>query len=185
MEENRKLRVGIITSNPLVKTGFSHNAKNILPLLYQSNKYEIFLLAQSSPPNDPNFQRMPWKTQGVFVNFDQQKFNQDPGYQRFVAYGNTAVESFVLENRLDVCFHIEDIWSSSSEAYLNTDWFKHIKDNFVQWSTADSEPILPNFKEWAEKCPNVWFWSSFGYRWFNIWIGHALPRDVIGYVYRT
>ena len=164
MEEKRRLNVGFVTSNPLVKTGFSHNAKNLLPILYKLNKYNLFLLAQSSQDNDPNFQRMPWVTKGVFKNFDQNRFNQDPAYQRYVAYGNSAVEDFVVNNRLDVCFHIEDIWSSDNGTYLNSEWFKHIKNNFVQWSTADSEPILPNFKEWAEKCPNLWFWSSFAER---------------------
>ncbi len=164
MEEKRKLRGGIITSNPLVKTGFSHNCKNILPLLYETDKYELFLLAQSSPENDPNFQRMPWKTEGVFRNFDQQRFQQDPSYQRFVAYGNTAVEKFVLDNKLDFVIAIEDIWGFAPEAYFNTDWFKHIKDNFLMWTTADSEPILQTIKDWAEKCPNIYFWGSFAER---------------------
>jgi glycosyltransferase involved in cell wall biosynthesis len=107
---------------------------------------------------------MPWTTQGVFKNFDQQRFNTDPGYQRFVAYGNTAVEEFVVNNKLDVVLAVEDVWAFEGGAYLNSEWFKHIKQNTVLWSTADSEPILPNFKEWAEKCPNVWFWSSFAER---------------------
>lgn len=161
--EKRKLRVGFITSNPLLKTGFSHNIKNLLPILYQSNKYEIFLLSQQTRSGDPHLSRMPWHSEGVFVNFDDNKM-KDPGYQRFVSYGNTAVEGFVTRNKLDVCFHIEDIWSSNDDVYLKSDWFKHIKDNFVQWSTADSEPILPNFKKWAENCKNIWFWSSFAER---------------------
>ena len=45
--------------------------------------------------------------------------------------------------------------------------FNHLKNNFVQWSTADSEPILQNFKDWAEKCPNLWFWASFAQRCLN------------------
>ena len=162
--EERKLNVGFITSNPLVKTGFSHNIRNILPILYRSGKYNIFLLSQSSPENDPNFKRMPWKTEGVFRNFDQNRFNQDPGYQRYVAYGNTAVEYFIKNNKLDIVFAIEDVWAFTNENYINADWFSHIKNNFVLWSTADSEPILQNFKDWADKCPNLWFWASFAER---------------------
>jgi glycosyltransferase involved in cell wall biosynthesis len=164
MEEKKKLNVGFITSNPLVRTGFSHNAKNILSLLYKNNKYNLFLLSQSTSDGDPNFLRMPWVTNGVFRNFDQNKFNQDPGYQRFVAYGNTAIEDFVTNNKLDVVLAVEDVWAFENGNYLNSDWFKHLKQNTVLWSTADSEPILPNFKEWAEKCPNIWFWSSFAER---------------------
>jgi glycosyltransferase involved in cell wall biosynthesis len=107
---------------------------------------------------------MPWKTEGVFRNFDQNRFNQDPGYQRYVAYGNTAVEEFVTKNKLDVLFAVEDVWAFETGNYLASDWFNHIKNNVVLWATADSEPILYNFKEWALKCPNVWFWASFAER---------------------
>ncbi len=164
MNDN-KLRIGFIT-NCLVggKTGLARNVKALLPILYKTGKYEIFFLAQGMPDNDPNFLKLPFKCEGVFKNFDQIRFQQDPNYQRFVAYGNAAVEEFVVKNKLDVVFHIDDIWSADSGAYLNSDWYSNIKENFVQWTTADSEPILPAFKEWAQKCPNMWFWSSFAER---------------------
>lgn len=160
-----KLRVGFITNCPVGgKTGLSRNSKALLPIFYNSNKYEIFFLAQGMADNDQNFLKLPFKCEGVFKNFDQVKFQQDPNYQRYVAYGNSAVEEFVVKNKLDVVFHIDDIWSADSGAYLNSDWYSNIRENFVQWATADSEPILPAFKEWAKKCPNMWFWSSFAER---------------------
>jgi glycosyltransferase involved in cell wall biosynthesis len=162
--ENRKLRVGFVGDFCLAKTGFGRSMKSLLPILYKNQKYEIFTLNQGCQDNSPDFQRLPWKSEGVFRNFDQNRFNQDQGYQRWVAYGNAAISDFVLKNRLDIVVHQQDIWSSSVDAYLKSDWFAHIKNNFIQHSTADSVPILPDFKEWVKNCPNVWFWTSFAER---------------------
>lgn len=162
---NYKLRVGFISNCPIAgKTGLGRNTKCTLPLLYNTDKYEIFFLAQGMQDNEPNFHKLPFKVEGVFKNFDPNRIQSDQAYQRYVAYGNTAVEEFVVNNKLDVVFHIDDIWSSDINTYLKSDWYKHIKNNFVQWTTADSEPILPAFKEWAKNCPNMWFWSSFAER---------------------
>lgn len=161
----RKLKVGFITSSILVKTGFSNHIKRLLPYLYKTNKYELFHLNQGMPDNHPDFQRFPWKNEGVFKpgQFDHIRFNNpnEEEYKRVVSYGNLAVKDFILNNELDVVIHIEDIWSSTEEMYLKSEWWPVIKDNFLQSTTADSLPILPNFKVWAEKCKNIWFWSSF------------------------
>ncbi|MEK6879019.1 MAG: DUF4214 domain-containing protein [Nanoarchaeota archaeon] len=156
-----KLKVGFITSYPAAKTGFSRNIHALLPYLYNLKKYDIYLLAQSMQDNIPDFLRYPIHIEGVFKNFDQQRFEKDEGYKRHVAYGNTAVADFVVRNKLDIVVHIEDIWSSANEAYFGQPFFEHIKENFLQWSTADSLPILPNFKDWAKQVKNMWLWSSF------------------------
>lgn len=163
MTGQTKLRVGIITSSILIKTGFSNNIRSLLPLLYKTGKYELFHLNQGIAET-PDFQRFPWHNESVFKNgtFDVGRFqSQDEGYKRHVSYGNLAVESFIINNKLDVVIHIEDIWSSAEDAYLKSKWWPHYKNNFLQWTTADSLPILPNFKTWAENCPNMWFWTSF------------------------
>ena len=167
MSENR-LRIGFVTSSILVKTGFSNNARYLLPYLYKTGKYELFHLNQCIDDNDPNLKRFPWKNSGVFRRgeFDEGKFNNpgEEGYRRFVSYGNTAVERFVRENKLDVLIHCEDGWSSEVSAYLDSKWYSYLKDNVLQWTTADSLPILPIFKTWAERCRNVWFWADFAER---------------------
>jgi glycosyltransferase involved in cell wall biosynthesis len=166
---NRKLKIGFISNCPVGgKTGLSRNMRALLPILYKMDKYEIFFLAQGMPDNDSNFLKLPWKNFGVFKNFDQIRFQQDPNYQRLVAYGNTSVEDFVVSNKLDVIFAVDDEWAFDPNFYLNTDWYNHIKDNFINWVTADSEPILPLIKEWTQKCKNTWFWSSFAERLLKI-----------------
>jgi glycosyltransferase involved in cell wall biosynthesis len=162
---NRKLRVGFISNCPTAgKTGLSRNMRALLPILYKTNKYELFFLAQGMSDGDGNFQKLPFKCEGVFKNFDQNRMNQDGNYQRVVAYGNTAVESFATNNKLDSIVLLDDFWAGLPEFYFNTDWYKHMKQNFMFVATADSEPILPLGKEWAEKCPNMKFWSEFASR---------------------
>lgn len=165
MGEQRKLRVGFVSNCPVGgKTGLSRDMRCLTTELYKKNKYELFFLAQQMQDNDPNFQKLPFRCQGVFKNFDQQRFNQDPNYQRFVAYGNAAVENFVIDNKLDCLILSDDGWSYDLNSYVKTDWYKHIKENVLAKITADSEPILPMIKEWAQECPNFHVWTEFAER---------------------
>ena len=158
-----KKRVGFVTSSILLKTGFSHNAKVLLPYLWKTDKYELFHLNQGMPPT-PDFLRLPWKNDAVLVPglFDQNRFNTDPGYQRCVSYGNCVVEKFIIDNKLDHLILIEDGWSFEPDYYFKSKWWSFMKDNVLLWTTCDSLPVLPLFKEWAQNCKNTWFWSSFG-----------------------
>lgn len=159
----KRLNVGFISSSLLVRTGFSNHMRALLPYLYKLNKYNLFHLNQGMG-DTPDFQRFPWKNFPVLQNgtFDVGRFqSQDEGYKRHVSYGNLAVEKFILDNKLDILIHCEDIWSSDENSYLKSKWWPYLKDNFLQWTTADSLPILPNFKTWAENCDNLWFWTSF------------------------
>lgn len=161
----RKLRIGIVSNCPVGgKTGLARNQKAILPLLYNTDKYELFFLAQGMSDNSTDFQRLPFKCEGVFKNFDQNRFNQDQGYQRIVSYGATAVEQFVLSNKLDCLVLSDDQWAFPNDFYLNTDWFKYMKKNILPIITADSLPLLPQIKEWAEKCENMSFWTNFAWK---------------------
>ena len=161
----RKKRVGIVTNNTLVKTGFARNAKTLLSYLYQNfgDSIELFHLAQATQEGDPKLSMVPWKTIPVFTReiMHTERFNNDHGYQRLVSYGNEAVERFTIDNQLDVLIHVEDIWSSAHDAYWKKDYFDFIKSNFVNWTTLDSLPILPDAKTWATKTKNFWTWASF------------------------
>ncbi len=162
--EQKKLKVGFISNSPLIKTGLSRNVKAILPILYKTNKYDIYFLNQSMGDNDPNYQRFPWKNEGVMKNFDQNRINQDQQYARTCAYGNLAIEDWVVKNKLDVVITWDDGWAFLPEFYFKKDWYQHIKENFLIDITVDSEPILPLIKEWARECPNFHSWSGFAER---------------------
>ncbi len=162
MQEQKRLKIGIISNCPVSgKTGLARNQGSLLPVLYRLNKYDFFFLAQGMQDGDPNFQKLPWPTFGVFKNIDQNRWNSDDGYKRWISYGNGAVADFVINNKLDIVIHSDDIWSSDFQNYCGSDWFQYIKSNFVQHTTCDSLPILPDFKKWAESGCEMWFWTSF------------------------
>lgn len=162
---DRKKRVGFV-SNAVTgaKTGFSRHIRALLEYLYTVNKdIEIFHLAQTVQEGDPRLNVTPWKTFPVFTReiMSTERFRNDHGYQRLISYGNEAVERFTVDNQLDVLIHIEDIWSSSHDGYWKKDYYDFIKDNFLNWTTLDSLPILPDAKTWATKTKNFWTWASF------------------------
>ena len=158
-----KKRIGFVTSSILLKTGFSHHAKVLLPYLWRTNNYELFHLNQGIGQT-PDFNRFPWKNEGVMIPgmFDQNRFNSDPGYQRDVSYGNLAIEKFIINNKLDYLILAEDPWAYSPDYYFKSRWWNSMKNNTLLWTTVDSLPVLPLVKEWTQNCPNIWFWASFG-----------------------
>lgn len=161
-----KIRVGIVTSPVFIKTGFSCNAKILLSYLYKTGKYELIHLNTGTDFNDPNLQKTPWKNEGIFnrpnSNIDMQRVRNDPEYQRLATYGNLTIENFVIDNKLDCIILIEDGWAFVRDFYYLSPWYKHLKENVLLWTTCDSVPVLDLFKDWAQNCPNVLFWSSFG-----------------------
>lgn len=165
---SKKLKVGFISNSPLIKTGLSRNIKALLPILYKTEKYEIFMLNQSMPDGEQNYQRFPWNNEGAIKNFDQNRFNSDSNYQRWVAYGNAAVGDWVVRNRLDVVLFFDDPWGADLETYIKSDWYNFIKNNFLFDITLDSEPIIGQGKELAKNCPNFHVWSGFAERLLKI-----------------
>ena len=160
----KKLNVGFLSNCVVQKTGLARNAKDIVTTIFKKSKYNIFFLNQGMPDNHPDYLRLPWKNFGVMKNFDQNRFNQDQGYQRAVAYGGPAVEEFVISNKIDVFITFDDIWAFPPEFYYQTNWYKHMKDNVLVNLTIDSEPIMPQAKDWAVNCPNLHVWSGFAKR---------------------
>jgi glycosyltransferase involved in cell wall biosynthesis len=158
-----KKRVGISTSSPLVKTGFSKVGFEIAKYLYNTGKYEIYYLHHSISNNDPNFQRFPWHNQGALIHEVVTNPSwQDPNWQRWAAYGNARSHDFIVGNKLDIIILAEDIWAFAADQYYKQDFFQFCKNNTIVWTTCDSEPILGAFKDWIDNCPNVLFWTKFG-----------------------
>ena len=160
----RKKRIGFISSSPLVKTGFSHSIKTLLSYLYKTNKYEIYLLHQGMMDGHPDFQRFPYKSTGALTQeiVNSEQWHKDQNFQRTASYGNFQAKDFIIKNELDNIYLVEDVWAFPSETYWKQDYFDFCKKNVVLHTTCDSLPVLPQFKEWAEHCPNIYFWTKFG-----------------------
>lgn len=161
--EKKKLSVGIISSPVWLRTGFGGVMKVLLPYLYKTGKYELFHLNQGVG-NAPEFQRYPWSNEAAIRPelIDHAKFNNpaEEAYRRYVSYGNPAIEDFIVKNSLEAVIFCDDIWGADVNTYLNSKWFPYFKDNLLMYSTADSSPVLPLFKEYAQKT-NLWVWASF------------------------
>ncbi|MEK6884887.1 MAG: hypothetical protein AABY22_34970, partial [Nanoarchaeota archaeon] len=155
--KENKLRVGIVTSSCLLRTGFSTNAKALIPYLWKSKKFDIYHLNQGLG-DTPDFQRFPWKNEGVYRSgtFDQNRMNSsDEAYKRIVSYGNLAIESFIIRNKIEALLLVEDGWSFCSDQYYKSKWWPYLKDNVFLWTTIDSLPPIPLYREWAENEPSL------------------------------
>lgn len=137
-------------------TGFGKNKKNIMRYLYDTNKYEIFELADAYNWDSPNLKSVPWECRGSLPR-KKDLVGLDASKRRSEGYGFTLVDKAVKEFKPDVYIGMEDIWAYNG--FHNKPWWNKI--NCMVWTTLDSLPILPQAIEYAPKIKNYYVWSSF------------------------
>jgi len=140
-------------------TGFGKNSKNILRYLQKTGKYEIIEFANGLKWGDKSLSLRPWKAQGSLPNNPKllQELNKDPKRGRAASYGAETIDSAIKEYKPDIYLGVEDVWAFAG--YWDKPWWKKI--NSIIWTTLDSQPILPQALECAEKTKHFYSWASF------------------------
>ena len=147
-------------------TGFGKNAKNILSYLYKTGKYEIIEVANGKTFDDPELQKLPWKSIGSLPRPTQQipeKEQKKQEFQRNVSYGQYGIDEIVKEQKPDIYIGVEDIWAFSG--YQKRKWWNKL--NCMIWTTLDSLPILPEAVKMAPDIKHYYTWASFASKEMN------------------
>lgn len=155
----RKKRILFLTDYAGINTGFGKNIKLLLTYLYKTGKYELFNAACGITEDTPDAERFPWRTIGVIPRDPGflQRMQQDPHFARVASYGEPQIAKIVEEVKPDVVFAIQDSWGAlfvTDKAFFN-------KIPTVCCITFDSEPLLPDTVEKANKIKHYWCWSDF------------------------
>lgn len=158
----RKKRVLIHSNFVRAFTGFGKNKKNIMRYLYDTDKYELFELANGLNWKDPATENVPWTCRGSLPPANELQ-SLPPEQQRAEGYGGRLVDQAVKEFKPDVYIGIEDIWAFNG--YHTKPWWNKI--NTMIWTTLDSLPILPQAIEYAPKIKNYYVWSPFAEKAFK------------------
>ena len=160
-------------------TGFGKNAKNILRYLYSTKKYELIEFANGTQWDDPSLKTRPWKAQGSLTN-NPSSLNQlkaDPQKAREAGYGGGTIDQAIKHYKPDIYIGVEDIWAFGS--FWEKPWWDKI--NSMIWTTLDSQPILPQAVQAADKTKNFYVWSSFAEKDLNE-LGHDHVKTLHGTV---
>jgi len=154
-------KIVFLTNALFIKTGLSRNLKAILKEIYPLDKYEIVHYCSGVSESDPNLDKYPWKTIGSIPSnpLDIQKIQSDPHLSRMASYGGYRVEQVIKDEKPDILWCSDDIWSFPPDKFCDTKWGKHL--NLISHITIDSIPILPEAIQQA-KNSNFYSWASFG-----------------------
>lgn len=151
-------KIVLQTNAPWQKTGLGQNGRYLMKHLLKTGKYEVVYYCTSMTlANDPNLSRMPCKAYGA-IPLDQRIIDElNRGGAREVAYGSHFIDQIVKDEKPDIWWESDDIWSSPS--YDSRPWFKHV--HAIYHKTPDSRPILEEAYKQAKATPHFTTWSKF------------------------
>jgi glycosyltransferase involved in cell wall biosynthesis len=153
-------KIVLTTNPPWISTGLSENGKFLAQYLQKTGKYDLVYYCSQVSAGDPNHARMPWKSFGA-VPTDPQiiaQLNQDPFRARQVSYGAYYIDKIVKEEKPDILWCSDDVWSYQGD-FIGAPWWRQI--NSILHVTVDSVPVLDLAYEQARSTPNYYTWASF------------------------
>lgn len=157
-----KKKIILQTNNPILKTGLAENGRLLMKyLLSKKDKYDLVYYMSQTNVGDPILGMMPCKSYGCIPNDPQiiQQLNNDPGRARNVAYGSYYIDEVIKNEKPDILWESDDIWSTPFNDYFEKPWSKMI--NIILHKTIDSRPILEDAFRQAKNTKNYFTWAKF------------------------
>jgi hypothetical protein len=153
---SKKIKILFNSNYSRALTGFGKNAKNVLRLLSEDERFEVVEAA-----NGVSFSadlKTPWKSYGTYPNDPRilQEIEQDQHKKRLAEYGNFTIDQIIKKEKPDIVLGVEDVWAFD---WVKKKWFDKL--NTVIWTTLDSSPILDQAYWLAPKVNKFLVWASF------------------------
>jgi len=153
---SKKIKILFNSNYSRALTGFGKNAKNVLRLLSEDERFEVVEAA-----NGVSFSadlKTPWKSYGTYPNDPRilQEIEQDQHKKRLAEYGNFTIDQIIKKEKPDIVVGVEDVWAFD---WVKKKWFDKL--NTVIWTTLDSSPILDQAYWLAPKVNKFLVWASF------------------------
>lgn len=155
---NRKKRILFVTESHKLASGFGTYAKEIIPRLYATGKYEIAQLVCYGRPEE--FQDTPWLMYGVVPMKGETEYQK--GYENpNVQWGMARFEHACLDFKPDVVICWRDPWM---DAYIADSPFLP----FFHWIWMPTVDSAPQKLQWVynyfSKCDTLLAYSEYGIR---------------------
>lgn len=156
----RKKKIVLNTNAPWLHTGLAENGGYLAKYLFKTGKYDLVYYCSQVSVLDGNHAKMPWKSRGC-IPADQgviQRANQDPGFARWMAYGGLLINDVIKDEKPDIFWGSDDIWTFSADFY-KSNWWKQIS-SFLH-ITVDSVPVIEQAYEQAKETFHFYTWAKF------------------------
>lgn len=153
----------VFNTNPSwIFSGLSENGTLLARHLAKTGKYDLVYYASQTHVQDGNHARQPWKSRGCIPPDPSvhQRMQQDQmGFGRHVAYGNLLIGDVIKEEKPDIFWGSDDIWTFSASETWKSSWWKQIHS--ILHITVDSLPVAEMAYEQAESTPHYFTWAKF------------------------
>src|SRR3990167_181235 len=135
MDLTRKKKILFHSNYANTASGFGGFMRELLPYLYKTGKYEIYLYAMGMNWRHPDFARFPWETYGTLPENPQEleMLNRDPNLGRLAYYGAHNIDKVIQTVKPDIIVQVEDFWAFGYA--MDKPWWNKISC-IVHW-TAD------------------------------------------------
>lgn len=154
-------KVILNTNPPWLLTGLAENGTLLARHLEKTGKYDLVYYASQTHVQDPNHARQPWKSRGCIPPDPQvhARAQQDPaGYGRWLAYGNLMIGDLVKDEKPDIFWGSDDIWTFGNE-FWKSSWWKQIHS--CLHVTVDSLPVSEMAYDQAKETAHYYVWAKF------------------------
>lgn len=158
---SRRKKIVLNTNPPWILTGLAEAGTLLARHLAKTGKYDLTYYASQTHIQDPNHARQPWKSRGCIPPDPQvhARAQQDPmGYGRWLAYGNLLIGDCIKEEKPDIFWGADDVWSFGAE-FWKSSWWNQIHS--VLHITIDSLPVAEMAYEQALSTPHYYTWAKF------------------------
>lgn len=153
-------KIVLTTNPPWIFTGLGESGRFLAQWLYRTGKYDLTYYASQTSVADPNHGRQPWKSRGCIPNDPAviQQLNADPARARVASYGGLLIDQVVKDEKPDIMWCSDDLWSYGGE-FFKAPWWSKVHS--ILHVTVDSVPILEQAYEQAKSTPHFYTWARF------------------------
>lgn len=157
----RRKKLLLTTNPPWLHTGLAESGRFLAQWLQRTGKYDLTYYCSQVSTADPNHGRQPWKSRGCIPNDPGviQQLNQDPGRARMASYGGLLIDQVVKDEKPDILWCSDDVWSFGKGEFFGTPWWSKIHS--ILHVTVDSAPIMEQAYEQAKSTPHFYTWAKF------------------------
>lgn len=153
-----KKKILFVTESHKLASGFGTYAKEVIPRLHKTGKYEIAQMACYSPPTV--FEETDWLIYGIAPKGSENEYHELHQANPVVQWGLSRFEQVCLDFKPDIVATYRDPWM---DAYIADSPFLPLF-HWVWMPTVDSEPQKNEWLYMFNRCDGLIGYSEYGKR---------------------
>lgn len=169
-----KKRILVISEFSELNTGFSVMTKELLKLLYASNKYVVAELASYISEDEPKIHSLPWKVYPAQPGKNNPKLEEFYKTYNEAQFGSLALSDALLDFKPDICISWRDFWH---DYFICKSPMRHMYKYI--WSVCvDSEPPQQDWLDVYSTVDQITSYTQWGLNVLKKYTGNKAGKNI-------